>query len=177
MAVFVIAGIGLIVLAVALSVLVFTKQRHHPLPDGQVVYQDVESERLNPQVLVATRAGLIGKPDYILRTREGLVPVELKPSRKARRPYESDLYQLAAYCVLVEEHYGEAPPYGILQYAHQRFTLTYTPQVKADVQFIVEQVRRGRQHEPPRNHHEPRRCRTCAYAASCSVRLDEQSVR
>lgn len=54
------------------------------------------------------RYGLKGKPDALVRTESGdLIPVERKKTRAPQRgPYDGDLIQAAAYCILVEEEFG-----------------------------------------------------------------------
>ena len=83
-----------------------------------MIAQDTRGRALE-KPLFARRIGLTGKPDYLLDVRGNTIPVEVKPRRRAPRPYESDLMQLAAYCLLVEETIGTAPPYGLLRYAER----------------------------------------------------------
>jgi hypothetical protein len=74
----------------------------------------------------------MGKPDYLLQRREGLIPVEVRPTRRAKQPYESDMMQLAAYCLLVEVCLGERPPYGLLRYANHTFRIDYDDALRDD---------------------------------------------
>ena len=64
--------------------------------------------------------GLVGRPDELRRSPDGrVVPVEVKSSRgpaPGRPPYFSHVLQLYAYCQIVEDRYGAAPPYGLLIY-------------------------------------------------------------
>jgi CRISPR-associated exonuclease Cas4 len=69
-------------------------------------------------LLRSTRYAIAGRPDELRRLRDGrLVPVELK-SRSAppRGPPYSHQVQVWAYCLLVEETQGAAPPFGVLRY-------------------------------------------------------------
>jgi len=110
--------------------LVWTNANHRisriGLPDGRVVYQDVERRHTLARPLVSLRHGLTGKPDYLVETNDGLVPVELK-SRECPRsgPYAGDAAQLIAYCVLVEDTTGVAPAHGIVQYADWFWQISY----------------------------------------------------
>lgn len=71
--------------------------------------------------------GVGGKPDCLIRTADGIIPVELKKS--ARPPsraavYPNHMIQVLAYIVLVREHYGELVPYGLVVYGmklHARY--------------------------------------------------------
>ena len=66
----------------------------------------------------AARYHLRGRPDELRRAPDDrLVPVEIKSSPAPRGgPLPSHRAQLLAYCLLVEEHFGTPPPYGILCY-------------------------------------------------------------
>lgn len=70
------------------------------------------------RLLRSERFALAGRPDELRRLPDGrLVPVEWKSRMApARGPLRSHRVQVAAYCLLVEEDLGVAPPYGILRY-------------------------------------------------------------
>jgi len=70
------------------------------------------------RLLRSERFGLVGRPDELRRLPDGrFVPVEVKSRIAPRRgPPRSHRVQVWAYCLLVEEDLGTAPPYGILRY-------------------------------------------------------------
>ena len=74
------------------------------LPTREILYADVGSTFPQPAPLISKRYRLSGRPDYLVRVKDGIVPVELKssPSPSSGRPYDGHLFQLAAYCLLVE---------------------------------------------------------------------------
>ena len=75
--------------------------------------------------MVSDRWGLSGRPDELRRLPDGtIIPVEIKACRSPRSgvPYPSHRVQVLAYCALVEETYGRAPPYGMLCYGDGRET-------------------------------------------------------
>src|SRR6185503_21030995 len=83
------------------------------LPQGRVVYVDTGAWGRLEKPLFSQRLQLTGKPDYLVRDGEKVVPVEVKSGRApADGPYESHVFQLAAYCALVTEAYGHRPAYG-----------------------------------------------------------------
>lgn len=142
-------------------------RRRTGLPWAPVRYQDMRG-RAPEKPLFARRFGLTGKPDYLLDIRGQTIPVEVKPGRRAPRPYESDLMQLAAYCLLVEETGGTAPSYGLLRYAERTFRLDYTQQVRDDLLALLDEMRAALdQQECTRSHDDPRRCRNCGFFAQC----------
>ena len=76
-----------------------------------------------------------------------LIPVERKKTRAPRhQPFDGDLIQATAYCVLVEERYGQAPPFMRIQYADRCFDEPYTPKRK---QWGFGDLRAGASSAPP----------------------------
>jgi CRISPR-associated exonuclease Cas4 len=115
---------------------------------------------------------LVGKPDYIVRRGADLVPVEVKPLRRATRPYESDIYQLLAYCLLIERTYGQRPPYGLLRYATRTFRIDYDDDMAASVIDIVMQMHTLHDvRDVPRSHNSVTRCRSCGFWQQCDQSL------
>ncbi len=152
------------------------------LPEGRVVSSDtgvwgkVESPLYDPEL------GLTGKPDYLvqLKNQQTLIPVEVKSTRAPTFPYDSHVYQLAAYCLLVEADTGIRPPYGMLQYRDRTFTIDYLPELEQDLRRILEEMRhdflstrrKSKQEQGiSRSHEERKRCDRCGYRAICTERL------
>lgn len=68
-------ALGALVVGVMLLRLSQKRKRVLGLPDGEVVYQDHESQRVSPPTLVSERLGLRGKPDCLIRNADGIIPV------------------------------------------------------------------------------------------------------
>jgi CRISPR-associated exonuclease Cas4 len=159
-------------IALGLFVLALRLRRASGIPWARVRSSDTGGWRAMDQPLLSRRYGLVGKPDYLLETRAGVVPVEVKPGRRAAEPYESDLMQLAAYCLLVEETTGRAPQYGLLRYATGTFRLPYTAAVRESLLELLDEMRADRQADDvPRSHEQAARCRGCGFNADCTDRL------
>lgn len=118
------------------------------LPNGEVFYQDHHGQ---PMAAVALRSRVYnvrGKPDCLIRTADGIIPVELKKS--ARPPsrggvYPNHLIQVLAYIVLVREHYGESVPYGLVVYGDEAARKVLpTPENLTWFAQVVDQVRLAR---------------------------------
>src|SRR5256885_6060250 len=88
------AVIFLLVLALLSSVASSRAGKRSGLPSGQLIYSDtgfavghIAPTTLNEQgvkqerPLVSQRFGLTGRPDYLVRTDEGIIPVEAKSTR------------------------------------------------------------------------------------------------
>ncbi len=165
-------GLALLLLAGVMLVWALRMRRSTGLPWAPVIYQDTSGQALE-KPLIARRIGLVGKPDYLLELHGQTIPVEVKPGRRSLRPYESDLMQLAAYCVLVEETSGNPPPYGLLRYAERTFRLEYTEQVRDEVLNIIDEMRMALQ-EPDQepNHADPYRCTACGFYEQCDRAIE-----
>src|ERR1700677_3341414 len=99
------------------------------LPTRDIFYADVGSTFPQPAPLTSRRYRLSGRPDYLVRVKDGVAPVELKSSRSpsSGRPYEGHLFQLAAYCLLVEDVYGPHVPHGLVNYEARSIQVDFTP--------------------------------------------------
>ena len=142
------------------------------LPVGTVLYQDTEEMEAQERPLHSRRYGLVGRPDYLVRTRERgrnyVVPVEVKSRRRPAQPYASHILQLAAYCLLVEDNFDAAPPYGLLRYSDATLQIPYTDELRVRVLDTAAEIRRARRAaEVGRSHSEPRRCAGCGYRSAC----------
>jgi CRISPR-associated exonuclease Cas4 len=143
------------------------------LPRGQVVSADSEAWRPG-STLIAPVYGLSGKPDYTLRQGRLIIPVEVKPGRRATKPYDADILQLATYCLLVEQASNQRPPYGLLRYHEQTFRIPYTRRLEDELLFLLAQMRCDlRASSVPRSHADPRRCRFCGFGADCADSLGQ----
>lgn len=148
------------------------------LPAGTVIYEDVihtENGDWYPQQkpLYSTHLGLVGRPDYLVRERDGsLTPVEVKSSNAPYEPHEGHLLQLAAYCVLVEENYGVRPRYGIIQYRNQAFAVDFTVELEEDLIAVLADMREDLYaDELDRDHNDWRRCGRCSVRGQCVQHL------
>jgi CRISPR-associated exonuclease Cas4 len=142
------------------------------LPDGDLIYADSVAE--DCPVLVSHRYGLKGRPDALVRTESGeLIPVERKKSIAPRRgPYDGDLIQATAYCILVEEEYGRTPPFMRIQYADRWFDEPYTAERKKWVLETCARLRRARrQDDCRRSHRIAAKCRSCGQRPNCGQAL------
>ena len=142
-------------------------------PEGPIVSQDAGRRRKVRHPLMSLRYGLVGKPDYLIETRHGFVPVEIK-SRNSPRvgPRDSDVTQLTAYCVLVEEVTGTAPPHGIVEYSDRHWRIEYTPQARRELLQVVNDIRESQDWGSiHRSHNEPARCRACGFRNVCDERI------
>lgn len=142
------------------------------LPSGRLIYLDAGQLGRVDDVLYDAQLDLAGKPDFIVSSAAGTVPVEVKSGRAPLQPHESHVVQLAAYCHLAQARYGRRPDYGVLKYADRAFAVDYTPALEARLLEVLGQLRRAQHQQPGRSHNAAARCRACGYRAVCDQRLD-----
>ncbi|MDE3088452.1 MAG: Dna2/Cas4 domain-containing protein [Chloroflexota bacterium] len=164
--------------ALVLFALARAQREQTGLPaNARIVYADTGAWKKVEQALFSRRYALTGKPDYIVENGDAIIPVEVKPNRVAPAPRESDVMQLAAYGLLIEETWGQgraAPPYGLLKYRDTVFQIDFTGDLRAELIDLMDAMRRDlAADDVARSHTEPRRCRACGYRAECGQILDD----
>jgi CRISPR-associated exonuclease Cas4 len=142
------------------------------LPGGRMIYTDTGGWGRLEKPLFAADLGLTGKPDYLVQRGETILPVEVKTGRAPAAPYDSHIFQLAAYCLLVEKTYGKRPPYGILHYSGRDFAVDYTPALESALLDLLAEIKRDElRTDVPRSHEDAARCRKCGFRNVCDQSL------
>ena len=148
------------------------KQRAAGLPGGRVIYTDTRAWGAVEKPLYDRALGLTGKPDYLVEKNGQIIPVEVKSGRAPDAPYDSHIYQLAAYCILVERTLGSRPPYGIIHYQDRDFAVDYTHDLENAVLDVLAEMRRDeRCEEVDRSHNTPARCAKCGFHKVCDQKI------
>src|ERR1044071_876674 len=112
------------------------------LPGGRVIYTDTRGWGEVEKPLFYQALGLTGKPDYLIEQNGQIIPVEVKSGRAPEAPYDSHIFQLASYCLLVDKIYGKRPPYGIIHYNDRDFAVDYTQELESRLLNILADMRR-----------------------------------
>jgi CRISPR-associated exonuclease Cas4 len=174
-------GLGLLLTAIALGILLLNERRHQRgrlvverrralgLPEGELVYEDADGEG---EPLSSASYPLVGKPDYIVQLPDGRpVPVELKLNvHDVSTPHSNHAVQVAAYCLILEDYFEHAPTYGILRYADREFTVEYTPALRKKViRLLTEMARCSERQPPPLKTQRAAKCRACAFQPMCPI--------
>jgi CRISPR-associated exonuclease Cas4 len=177
----------LVILAVAAFALSKWMAARTGLPAGRLIYSDtgfavgkvsaLERNQQGEKVekpLRSRRYGLVGRPDYLVKTDKGIIPVEAKSAKcpPSGRPHDSHLFQLTSYCLLVEDVLGGTVPYGVLRYSDFDVEVEYTSELKAELLEVLYQMKEARTlEEVHRSHDEPRRCAGCRMREICDEAL------
>jgi len=165
-------ALTLAILAVLLVLCARWLRQRSGLPAGRLIYDDTGAWQRNERSLFSPTHGLVGKPDYLVRQGDAVVPVEVKSSLAPAQPWAGHVLQLAAYCLLVEEALGARVTHGILRYADKQFAIPYTPELKAALLRALGDMRAAlAAGDAPRNHHDAARCARCGLREACDERL------
>jgi CRISPR-associated exonuclease Cas4 len=159
----VVVMVGVALTAWALHAL---SERRYDATRGRLVAVDAG----RPATLRSERYGLAGRPDELRRLRDGrVIPVELKTrSTPPRGPTPSHVAQVRAYCLLVEEATGVAPPYGVLRYSDGEFRVRWDDRARDELLAVRAELERpydGRA-TPSRA-----RCARCPWVGGCDARV------
>lgn len=172
----------LLVSAALLYKLLLMTENIEDLRDKYGVEGVVESidDNDNAPVLKSTKYNLCGRPDYVQNLESEHIPVEVKTGRKPKAPFFSHILQLGAYCLLVEEETGEAPPYGHIKYgfdsepheidwgrSEKGALLRATVMEKLDEMNTILDGKR----DAHRNHNRAGKCAHCSRKEACPERL------
>lgn len=122
-----------------------------------------------PETLRSERYRLIGRPDIVRRRSDGRrIPVEVKRrAAPVTGPFRSHVVQVWAYCLLLEETDGRAPPFGILRYSDREVAVPWDGSARVELLAIRRAV------DAPydgRATPGPARCRGCRWAPNCDAR-------
>lgn len=142
------------------------------LPGGRVIYTDTRGWGTLDKPLYDTVLELTGKPDYLVQRENAIIPVEVKSGRAPEAPYDSHVFQLASYCLLVEKTYGRRPPYGIIHYENRDFAVNYTRELESALMELLAEMRQDDdRREVSRSHDQVSRCTRCGYRNVCDQSL------
>lgn len=138
--------------------------------DGHLLYSDANGKGA---ILKCERLGLKGKPDYVFEIEGKLLVIERKKREVAnQRPYEGELLQLAAYCVLAEEWFGHEVTVGRLQYLNETINVPFTADLRQRMVAALEMMRQAEQAgQVHRNHRNRNACARCGFRSRCGEAL------
>lgn len=145
-------------------------QERSGLPQGKLVYADTGRWSEVAKPYFSQRYRLTGKPDYLVETDDGIVPVEVKRSAAPAggRAYDSHVMQLAAYCLLVEEAHDETPPHGFIRYANATVQIDWTDDLRALLLETLDAMRDDlARRDVARSHEDTARCAACGVRHGC----------
>jgi CRISPR-associated exonuclease Cas4 len=168
---------SLVLIFLAMAMLLFLRARilheQSGLPDGQIIYTDAGTWFRNKKSLHSAEQRLVGKPDYLVQQENGeIISVEIKSGSTPDSPWLGHIFQLAAYCWLVDEVYDIRPSFGILQYQDHAFTVDYSSELEEELLYVMQEMRQDHQiNDIDRNHNDVAKCSACDLREKCLQRI------
>jgi CRISPR-associated exonuclease Cas4 len=143
-----------------------TKNR---IQEGKIAYSDL-SIPANP--FFSKKYRITGKPDYVVKQNKYFIPVELKTGTH-NKPLKNHVYQIAAYCQLLEENYRGFVPYGILVYNNKdQFKIPFDPKTRFELESTIKKMRYTiKTGKITINHSDFRRCKACSMRKYCNNKI------
>jgi len=165
-------SIAFFLIAVVVLWIVGKRQKSLGLPAGKIITADTRQWVPVQKALYDPDSGLTGRPDYLVEHSGKVIPVEVKSQRVEAGPYDAHIYQLAAYCLLVERLYKQRPEFGILHYQNRTYEIEFTSQLESELLVLLEEMRlMGRKKSLDRSHESVKRCQGCGFRSTCDQRL------
>lgn len=166
------AALVLIVLAVIILLISGRTRKSAGLPGGKIIYADTGKWEEVEKPLYDPITQITGRPDYVVSQGNEVIPVEVKSGKTPDYPYDSHIFQLAAYCLLIEREYGKRPSHGIIHYDKRTFSVPYTEGLETALIDLLTEIRQDdRRKSVNRSHDQAARCRGCGFAYTCDQAL------
>lgn len=161
-----------------------TQGRNYERVEGKTKHenQSTRGDWLNELYLESESLGLKGKVDVLDLEDGQVVPVERKRAESGDY-YESDEIQLAAYCMLLEEHLEEPVREGAiyLYETDQRMHIPITEDHRATVRERIEAIRTMTVENIPPFTDNPNKCEACSARTYCmpeeTAKLEPEKAR
>ena len=161
-----------LLLGLVLLVISARQKRQAGIPSGRVIYADTQKWGKLEKPLFDPDLRLTGKPDYLVEQGNQIIPVEVKSRRAPSAPFDSHIYQLAAYCLLVEKHYAIRPYYGLIHYQNRTFAIDFTPALEVAIRSTIREMQeKTTRTQVDRSHENPHSCQNCGYRIICDQSL------
>ena len=146
-------------------------KKTHTIQEGTITYTDLNAPA---KPFFSARQRISGKPDYVTRMQNRYIPVEVKTGNHDE-PQQHHIFQLAAYCHLLEEHYNDLVPYGVLVYydTAKQFTIPFDPKLRFELESTIKQMRGVlKTGTLKRNHQDVHRCIHCSFRSHCHMKMN-----
>ena len=160
------------ILAILLFLFALRQRKIAGIPAGRVIYTDANQWMKVEKALFDKELRLTGKPDYLVRKGKQVIPIEVKSGKAPSQPPAWHIYQLAAYCLLVQSTYGNRPANGILHYSDRSLSIDFSKTLEnSALDTIKEMQKRVSEIQIDRSHRDPNRCIQCGHRSICDQAL------
>ncbi len=140
------------------------------IQEGNIIYSDLN---VPEKAFFSKRFRITGKPDYIVKKDGYYIPVEIKTGIH-QKAQNNHIFQLMAYCLLLEENYNCFVPYGILVYndSLKSYKISYDPKMRFKLESLIKEMKKSLKSDKiNRNHYEIKKCIKCSLRKYCNQKL------
>lgn len=147
---------------------VVSKKKKYRIPKGKITYSDLN---VPAKPFFSNRYKITGKPDYIVFENDKYIPIEFK-SGSYDMPKQNHILQLATYCQLLEDSYGDFVPYGRLVYSNSDFKIPFDPKLRFELELVISKMKKSIKYgNVELNHNNSGKCRKCSMKKHCTDNL------
>lgn len=145
-------------------------KKTHKIQEGKIIYSDLNKVE---KPLFSKKYRITGKPDYIVNKNNHLIPVEIKTGNHYDLQ-NNHMFQLAAYCQILEENYGGLVSNGILVYTDtsKQYEIPFNPKLRFELESTIKSMRSIlKTNKVSMNHNNINRCRSCSMRVHCNQKI------
>lgn len=143
-------------------------RKDNNIQPGEVAYSDLDVPGTS---FFSKKYKITGKPDYVLKRGGRYIPVEVKKGSYSS-PQDNHVFQLAAYCQLIEENYCVFVPYGLVAYEDSCYKISFDPNLRFQLQNTIAEMRDFlKRRDKGRNHNDINRCKSCSLRSYCEEKI------
>ena len=134
---------------------------------GESLWQILEPKYKTELKISSEKLGLAGRIDRLEIWKDEIIPFELKNKKADSKPYDSDVVQLVAYALLLEDNYSCNIRKGFIQYKDKKVDLAISDELKKDVLVLIDEVKRIDEQSCPPIQENFKKCETCNLKEVC----------
>lgn len=134
---------------------------------GGSLWQMLEPKYKTELKIASEKLGLTGRIDRLEIWKDEIIPFELKNKKSDNKMYDSDIVQLVAYALLLDDSYSCSIRKGFIQYKDKKVDLAISDELKKDVLELIDKVRRIDDERCPPIQENFKKCDTCNLKEHC----------
>jgi CRISPR-associated protein Cas4 len=131
------------------------------------LWNSLDSLFVSELKLESSELGLRGRVDRveIVKSTNEIIPYEVK--NREEKVYHSDEIQLAAYALLLSEHYKTQVKRAFIESGNTKQEIPITEELKKEVLELIEKIRNMENSPPPAMLSNFNKCRSCEFQEEC----------
>ena len=133
----------------------------------QELWNNLDSLFVSELRLESSLLGLRGRADRveIVKSTNEIIPYEVK--NREEKVYHSDEIQLAAYALLLEEHYKTKVTRAFIESGNNKQEIPITEELRKEVLELIEKIRNMENQAPPAMQSNFKKCQSCEFQEEC----------